>query len=152
MTSIVEAGAERLDAVRELWTAYWNDLGFTPCFQGFETEMACLPGRYARPSGCLLIATVDGAPAGAVAYRRIDDATCEAKRLFVHPAFRGHRLGRSLMERLIAEARGAGYRRLVGDTLPVMADALALYDRMGFRRTEPYAGSTDGAIYIEYTL
>ena len=144
--------ASDLDGIRALWQGYWSELGFTPCFQGFSDELAGLPGRYASPSGCLLIAMEAGAVIGAVAFRKVDDASCEAKRLYVAPAHRGRGISRRLMERLIAEARAVGYRRLVGDTMPVMQQALDLYERMGFVRSEGDPGCTPGAIYIELAL
>ncbi len=141
-----------LDAVRALWTTYWNELGFTPCFQNFEQELAGLPGKYAPPAGRLLIGLLDGQVGGAVALRPLYAETCEAKRLYVPAEFRGRGLAKLLMERLFQEARAAGYRRIVGDTMPVMTAALAMYDRMGFQRRGPYPGSSEGAIYIEYNL
>ena len=153
MIEVIQAAtAEHLAGVRSLWTSYWNELGFTPCFQGFEQELVELPGKYAPPSGCLLIAMIDGVAGGAVAFRGLEDEACEAKRLYVAAEYRGQGLARLLMDRLIEEARAAGYRRIAGDTMPVMVTALAMYDRMGFRRIGPYPGSTPGAICIEYTL
>jgi putative acetyltransferase len=153
MTEIVHAtAAEHIAAVRELWNSYWNELGFTPCFQNFDREMADLPGKYAPPTGRLLVAIVDGEVAGAVAFRGLDGEACEAKRLYVAARYRGRGIARTLMERVIEEARSAGYRRMVGDTMPVMTQALAMYDRMGFHRIGGYRGSTAGAICIEYTL
>jgi ribosomal protein S18 acetylase RimI-like enzyme len=149
---VIDADPVHLDAVRRLWSAYWDELGFTPCFQGFEQELANLPGKYAKPDGRLLVAMEDGRSAGAIALRRFDETACEAKRLYVDPAFRGRGIAKLLMERLMSEARAVGYRRIIGDTMPVMAAALAWYERIGFRRTGPYAGATDGAIYIEYPL
>ena len=131
---------EALAAVRALLEEYWNSFGFTPCFQNFGEELAGLPGAYAPPGGRLAFATVDdqstrGQSAGCIALRRVDADHAEAKRLYVRPAFRGHGLGRALMEWVMIEARAAGYREIVGDTMPVMRDALALYERMGFERT-----------------
>jgi GNAT superfamily N-acetyltransferase len=127
--------AEALAAVRALLEEYWNSFGFTPCFQNFGDELAGLPGAYAPPAGRLAWATVDGESAGCIALRRVDAVRAEAKRLYVRPAFRGAGLGRALMEWAMAEARAAGYREIVGDTMPVMRNALALYERMGFERT-----------------
>jgi carbonic anhydrase len=127
--------AEALAAVRALLEEYWNSFGFTPCFQNFGDELAGLPGAYAPPAGRLAWATVDGESAGCIALRRVDAEHAEAKRLYVRPAFRGAGLGRALMEWAMAEARAAGYREIAGDTMPVMRDALALYERMGFERT-----------------
>ena len=89
---------------------------------------------------------------GAVAFRNLDGETCEAKRLYVAAQHRGLGIARALMARVIQEARAAGYRLMVGDTMPVMKQALAMYDRMGFRRVDGFPGSTEGAICIEYTL
>jgi GNAT superfamily N-acetyltransferase len=128
-------GAAALAAVRALLEEYWNSFGFTPCFQNFGDELAGLPGAYAPPGGRLALASIDGQSAGCIALRRVDEQRTEAKRLYVRPAFRGCGLGRALMEWAMAEARAAGYREIVGDTMPVMRDALALYERMGFERT-----------------
>jgi GNAT superfamily N-acetyltransferase len=124
-----------LASVRALLAEYWDSFGFTPCFQNFGDEVAGLPGAYAPPGGRLALATIDGQPAGCIALRRVDAGRAEAKRLYVRPAFRGRGLGRALMEWAIAEARAAGYREIVGDTMPEMHNALAMYDRMGFERT-----------------
>ncbi len=127
--------AEAIAAVRTLLEEYWTSFGFTPCFQNFGDELAGLPGAYAPPGGRLALATSGGELAGCIALRRVDALHAEAKRLYVRPAFRGIGLGRALMEWVMAEARAAGYAEIVGDTMPVMRDALALYDRMGFERT-----------------
>jgi carbonic anhydrase len=126
---------DALAPVRVLLQEYWDSFGFTPCFQNFGDELAGLPGAYAPPNGRLALATIDGQPAGCAALRRVDDLRAEAKRLYVRPAFRGRGLGRALVEWVMNEARAAGYREMVGDTMPAMRDALALYDRMGFERT-----------------
>ena len=85
--------------------------------------------------------------------RRFDADRCEAKRLWVRPSFRGLGIGRSLLDWVIAEARNAGYREMVGDTMPAMSQALAMYDRYGFERTGPYSEDpTPGAIFLRLKL
>ncbi len=136
-----------------LFQEYWDSFGFTPCFQNFGEELAGLPGSYAPPDGRLALARAQGETAGCIALRRIDGRRAEAKRLYVRPAFRGCGVGRALMEWVIREARAAGYEELVGDTMPVMGEALALYERMGFERIAPYAGQeASGAIPIRMKL
>jgi GNAT superfamily N-acetyltransferase len=122
-------------SIRGLLEEYWNSFGFTSCFQNFGDELAGLPGAYAPPGGRLALAIIDSQPAGCVALRRVDAVRAEAKRLYVRPAFRGSGLGRALMEWAMDQARAAGYREIIGDTMPAMRDALALYERMGFERT-----------------
>jgi carbonic anhydrase len=146
-------GDESIASVRILLQEYWDSFGFTPCFQSFGDELAGLPGAYSPPDGRLAVATVDAQLAGCVALRRVDAVRAEAKRLYVRPAFRGLGLGRALLEWVMTEARAAGYRELVGDTMPEMSDALALYDRMGFERAGSYNEQpTEGAIFIRIKL
>jgi len=144
---------EQIDEVRRLFEEYWNAFGFTPCFQNFGEEVANLPGPYASPGGRLGLALINGTVAGCIALRRFDARRAEMKRLYVRPEFRRHRLGHALVEWIIDEARSAGYRELVCDTLPVMGAALAMYEQRGFERIEAYAGpSSPGTIYLRLTL
>ncbi len=146
-------GPEALALLRGLLEEYWQSFGFTPCFQNFSGELAGLPGAYAPPDGRLAMAWTGNQPAGCIAIRRLDELRGEVKRLFVRPAFRGRGVGRALLQWVIAEARSAGYAEIVGDTMPVMLEALALYRRMGFERTEPYAAQpAEGAVFIRLPL
>ena len=146
-------GDAALATVKVLLQEYWDSFGFTPCFQNFGDELAGLPGAYAPPDGRLALATVDGEAAGCIALRRLDALRAEVKRLYVRPAFRGKGIARALMEWVMAEARAADCQEIVGDTMPVMHDALALYDRMGFERSAPYTEKpTEGAIFIRKRL
>lgn len=135
-----------LDVVRTLLKEYWNSFGFTPCFQNFGEELAGLPGAYAPPAGRLAIAYANGEPAGCVALRRIDDRRAEPKRLYVRPAYRGHGLGRALLEWVMNEARAAGYTELAGDTMPQMREALALYRQMGFECGDDPASNSQTSV------
>jgi putative acetyltransferase len=82
-----------------------------PTFGGLDEELATLPGIYAPPTGCLLLAMHDGQPAGCVALRSHDPTTGELKRLYVRSSFRGKTLGRLLVAALIHDARLLGYPR-----------------------------------------
>ena len=115
--------------------------------------MASLPGLYSPPAGRLALAIAEGEPAGCAALKRFDDARCEAKRLYVRSKFRGAGVGRALLDWILAEARAAGYRELLGDTMPAMQQALDMYRRMGFEQTGPYAPHpTPGAIFLRLRL
>lgn len=116
----------------------WLDVDLS--FQGFDRELATLPGKYAPPSGALLIArTPSGAAIGCVAMRPLAAAgTCELKRLYVRPEGRGLQLGRALVDAIIVAARGCGHRAMLLDTLPQMKAARAIYLEAGFRPTPAY--------------
>ena len=153
MEIISVTNAQQVIMARTLFEEYWQSFGFTPCFQNFAAEVAGLPGNYAPPGGRLALALADAAPAGCIALRRVDGQRAEAKRLYVRPEFRGRGTGLALLEWVIGEARAAGYREMLGDTMPVMRRALAMYERLGFQQTGPYtAEPTPGAIYLRLAL
>jgi ribosomal protein S18 acetylase RimI-like enzyme len=142
-----------LERVRGLFREYAAGLGVDLCFQGFEAELAGLPGKYAPPRGRLLLAEDGSGLLGCVALRPLSDEIGEAKRLYVRPAARGLGAGRRLWDTLIAEARAIGYRRLVLDTLPSMTAAIRLYESFGFRDVEPYcANPVPGARFLGLEL
>ena len=171
-------GGTKLATVRALMREYAAFLGVDLGFQGFEDELANLPGAYAPPAGALFLAYVHGArtgagtaagagddaskddrvegvaePAGCVALRPLDGEICEMKRLFVRPEYRGYSLGRALAERVIEAARRAGYRRMRLDTLDRLESAVALYRSLGFEPIAPYRENPlPGAMFWEKTL
>jgi putative acetyltransferase len=154
MVKIFPAQTDKeLEVVGRLLVEYVDSLGFDLVFQNFEAELANLPGEYAAPEGCLLLAKYQGQPAGCVALRKLSDGICEGKRLYVRPQFRGLKIGRKLMEHIIAEARRIGYHAIQGDTVPSMQIAQALYASLGFKEIEPYCRNpVEGAKFIELKL
>jgi putative acetyltransferase len=145
---------DQIAAIRELFLEYAQSLGFSLCFQGFDSELASLPGDYAPPDGMLVLATNNGQSAGCVALHTLAPEICEMKRLYVRVQFRGKGLGRELAEKIIAEARQLGYQKLRLDTVePVMKTAVAMYRQLGFREITPYRQNPiEGALYMELEL
>ena len=148
--------AELLD-IKDLIKEYAARLSVDLCFQDFEGELACLPGEYAEPRGGLVLATVDGLPAGCCGLRPIDNVdysnACEMKRLFVRPEFRRLGLGRQLAEKVMDLARIGGYDCLLLDTLNDMETARALYKELGFEEIPPYYfNPIEGAHYLKAQL
>jgi putative acetyltransferase len=149
--------AEQITAIRHLFKEYQDSLSVDLCFQGFERELAELPGDYVTPTGALLLATVEGAPAGCCALRPLlnTDHTnaCEMKRLFVRKAFRGFGIGRLLVERIMDLAEQAAYDAVLLDTLDDMEAARGLYMEVGFEEIEPYYHNPlAGAHYLKAPL
>jgi ribosomal protein S18 acetylase RimI-like enzyme len=146
--------AQDLDAARRLFRAYAEWLAVDLGFQGFEQEVAGLPGRYAPPAGRLLLAKAAGEAVGCVGLRPLEPGICEMKRLWVEPGFGGRGLGRALAESIIATARAIGYRRMRLDTLPDrMPAAQHLYRGLGFVEIPPYYHNPyPGAVMLELQL
>ncbi len=147
-----------LELTREIFLDYARSLDVDLCFQGFDAELATLPGVYGDDAGGhLLLAYLGDELAGCGALRRLDDAdyanACEMKRLYVRPAYRGLGIGRVLAERLLDEARGAGYSAMLLDTLDDMEAARELYASLGFSEIPPYYfNPIAGAHYLKADL
>jgi len=146
-----------LDATREIFREYAASLAVDLCFQGFEQELAALPGDYAAPHGLLLLAFVDGALAGCGGFRPLPDSdhanACEMKRLYVRRAFRRFGLGRILAQSLMDHATQAGHSAMLLDTLDEMEAARGLYETLGFVEVPPYYfNPIPGAHYLKAEL
>ena len=148
---------------RGLFVEYAQWLAVDLCFQGFDSELATLPGSYAPPRGRLLLAGTRAAAFGCIALRPLAHGACcagaatpsdgtaigEIKRLYVQPARRGEGWGHRLAEAAIADARAIGYRELKLDTLDWMADARKLYAKLGFRECPAYYDNPlPGVVYM----
>lgn len=129
---------EETDLVRSLFREYASWLNVDLCFQGFDDELASLPGKYARPAGVVLLATERGHAMGCIALRPFEAKVAEMKRLWVRPQGRRHGLGARLVAEVERVAASAGYEEIVLDTLRTMEAAVALYRRMGYEETEAY--------------
>ena len=139
---------------RSLFVEYARWLNVDLCFQGFDRELDGLPGAYAPPSGRLLVAGDQGSAFACIALRPVGAAGVgEVKRLYVQPERRGEGWGRRLVDAVLAEARGIGYRELKLDTLDWMSAARALYEQVGFAACEPYyVNPLPGVVYMSLRL
>ena len=154
MATIHDAdGPADIAEIRALFVEYAQSLGVDLRFQGFDEELASLPGAYSRPSGCLLLAVTGERSVGCVAVRRLDTSICEMKRLYIRPEARGQGVGRALAEAAVTFGKAAGYEAMRLDTLPTMAKAQALYRQLGFRDVLPYRfNPIAGTAFMELRL
>jgi ribosomal protein S18 acetylase RimI-like enzyme len=154
MADILEAKTtEDLQTARNLFEDYAKSLGFDLDFQDFDAELQNLPGDYAPPHGCILLARQGDRTVGCVALRKWDGTTCEMKRLYIIPKAREHGIGRQLAEAIIHPATEMGYKRIRLDTLSSMHAANRLYSSLGFRPIEPYRyNPLEGAAFYELVL
>jgi GNAT superfamily N-acetyltransferase len=130
-----------LEFVQWLKQRYWNETDFIDNYfdpDNFGRELAELPGSYSPPSGRLLLAEFNSAPAGCVAFRDLGNKVCEMKRLFVSASCHGNGVGKALVKTLLNEARKEGYRSMRLDTGYKQFEAQRLYRKSGFRIIRPY--------------
>ena len=92
-----------LPAVTAIFREYVQSPTANLDFQDYEQEFAELPGKYAEPDGGVLLAVVEGRVVGCAALRRVEDGTCELKRVYVRPVARGMDLGRKLVEEMLRD-------------------------------------------------
>ena len=144
--------AADIGAVRALFIAYQQETGFSPCFMGFDREVAELPGAYAPPGGRLILATVAGQPMGSVGVRPLSDGICEMKRLYLAPSHRGRGHGRALAMAALEAAEQLGYRAMRLDTMDSMTKARGLYRTLGFVEIAPYNDAPEHIGHYERQL
>ncbi len=154
---LAASSPHELAAARDLFQEYAGALGVDLCFQNFSQELASLPGEYEPERGALILAWVNGIPAGCCALRPLDavDYTnaAEMKRLFVRQEFRRLGTGRLLAEATLEAARSRGYDCVLLDTLDDMESARGLYADLGFEEVPPYYfNPIAGAHYLKVTL
>lgn len=153
IVSVLTEDKASLVLAKELILEYSNSLDFDLDFQDFDDELANLPGDYSEPDGQLLIAYESGKPAGCVALRKIGEAICEMKRLYVRPEFRGKGIGKALAKKVIADAREIGYSKMRLDTVSSMTEAIALYRSLGFVEIVKYrVNPLPDALFLELDL
>jgi ribosomal protein S18 acetylase RimI-like enzyme len=154
MVRRAESGRD-FDETRGLFREYGASLDVDLSFQGFEEEIALLPGKYVSPKGALFLASdAAGQAIGCVGVRPFDrPAACEMKRLYVRPAGRGRGAGRALAIEAIRFASAAGYREMLLDSLSTMEAAIGIYRSLGFAPIPPYWNNiVPGILYFGMLL
>jgi putative acetyltransferase len=150
LINITVANPDELAQVRKLFSEYASAIDLS--FKDSDREVATLPGEYAPPTGCILLAKKETEVVGCVALRRINEDVCEMKKLYVKPAFRETSIGRRLSEAVIGEARARGYRIMKLAMISSMRNALRLYESLGFRKAAPYSHPVKGAVFMQLDL
>ena len=153
-------GYDRPAEILSLFTEYTRMLvSHDPSFQiyldiqHYEDEIRHLEAKYGWPEGRLYLALWEGEAAGCIALRKLDEQRCEMKRLYVRPAFRGHRIGDALVDRIIQDAKAIGYRYMLLDTLPFLESAIHMYQKRGFYEIPCYNDSpVETTIFMQYDL
>ncbi|WP_312425610.1 GNAT family N-acetyltransferase [Lacrimispora sp.] len=160
MKTDITVAYDNISEIKELFLEYThmlveNDPDFAEYLkiQNYDSELDHLKDKYARPNGRLYIAKVEDEAVGCIGLRKIDDENCEMKRLYVKPAFRGHKIANKLVELIINDAKEIGYKSILLDTLPFLEGAICLYKKLGFYEIDSYNNSPmDHLVYLKLDL
>jgi putative acetyltransferase len=152
---IIEAySPQEIEAAGNLFLEYQKWLNIPLCFQGFEEEIAGLPGKYAPPEGRLYLIKLGNNYIGCIGLRKISEGICEMKRLYVKPEHQGHGLGKKLVELIVDEAKKSGYNKMRLDTIKEkMPNAVDIYEKHGFKKIDAYYDNPNPhTLYMELNL
>ncbi len=154
MVNLIEARSpQEIKAAADLFREYNTFLNVDLCFQGFEQELASLPGKYAPPKGEIILAEYQNEIVGCVAVRPFEGNICEMKRLYVKPKAQGLKIGKLLTEAIIKKSKALGYQSIQLDTLEKLEVALKMYEKMGFKTMKPYyENPLEQVVYLTLNL
>jgi ribosomal protein S18 acetylase RimI-like enzyme len=153
MEIIIKPAYDQIETIRVLFAEYTQMLGVNLDFQNYAEELEQLPGKYGLPDGRLYIAFADSKAVGCVGMRRINDTSCEMKRLYVKTEFRGHKIGQMLANKIIEDAVELKYDYMLLDTFATLKKAVSLYKKLGFYEIEPYYNNPlENVIYMRLYL
>jgi len=149
----IPANERELNDAIHLFNEYANSLNISLAFQNFNEELNIINTMYGSPSGCLLVVYDKEQAIACAAYRKIGDAVCELKRMYIKPAYRGNGIGQKLLDLLCTSAKDVGYKMMRLDTLDTMLPALSLYRKNGFEAIDAYYHNpNEGVVYMEKAL
>lgn len=121
--------------------------------QNYDKEIENLEEKYGLPFGRIYILFYDEEVAGCVGLKKIDEKSCELKRLYVRDKFRGKKLGEELVKKIIQDAKEIGYKNILLDTLPFLDRAIMLYKKYNFYEIESYNDSPmSNSIFMKLDL
>jgi molybdate transport system substrate-binding protein len=125
------------EAIRALVFGTLHDYGLTPDLAGTDRDLEDPIAHYVARGGAFDVAIdAHGRFAGCCGLYPEGDGTCELRKMYLEKDARGHGVGKRLLERALAFARGLGYRRVELETASVLERAIAMYTAAGFRPLE----------------
>ncbi len=145
---------EEYEMAINLFKEYALEIGVDLEFQNFKEEIETIEEMYSRPNGVIFIAYDENNVAiGCFGIRKLEDAICELKRMYIRKVARGIGIGKQLLTKAIEIGTELGYSKIRLDTLPSMDIASNLYEKEGFYQIDPYRfNPIKGARYYELKL
>ena len=123
--------------VRELVFSVLRDYGLKPDPGSTDADLDDIEAAYLVRGGCFYVLEIDGEILGSAGLYPVDAATCELRKMYLHPLARGRGAGKYLLDLLLSDAKRLGFSRAILETASVLREAIALYKRYGFREYAP---------------
>lgn len=141
-----------VDEVRTLVFSVLAEYGLEPDPETTDADLQDIEANYTKAGGMFeVIEDGAGRLVGTVGLFRVDEKTCELRKMYFVPALRGRGFGRLMLERAVNHARTLGFKRIVLETASVLEEAIRLYTRFGFRplRSDHLAPRADRAFFFD---
>jgi GNAT superfamily N-acetyltransferase len=129
----------------EIESAYRDREGSIHAISASAAEMS-------PPDGAFVVVRAGAEAIGCGGLKRLDDETCEIKRMYLEPAWRGRGISAPLLGAIEARARRLRYRRARLDTGDRQAAARRLYASAGYREIPDYNGNPLARLWYEREL
>ena len=140
------------DAIQALVFGVLGEYGLKPDPDGTDSDLHDIERSYIVSGGMFeVLADEAGHVVGSVALFPVSRSTCELRKMYLAAPARGRGFGRHLLEHALSRARDLGFARVVLETASVLREAMALYERYGFRRYTPehLAARCDTAYFLD---
>lgn len=129
-----------IDAIRELVFSVLAEYGLKSDPAGTDRDLEDIEASYFARGGVFeVVQANDGRIVGSVGLYPLRNRVCELRKMYLARAARGRGLGKQLMDRMLSQARGLGFRRIELETARPLVEAIGLYQRYGFRPIEGHA-------------
>lgn len=149
----IATSKEEYEEAKKLFTEYAAWLNIDLCFQNFTKELDEIEKMYATDSGGIFLCVDDDKYIGCSAIRRMDDTTCELKRMWVQQNYQGKGIGEELLKKCIDLAQQLNYKTIRLDTLSRLQPAIQLYKKYSFEETTSYYNNPNAdVVYMKKEL
>lgn len=119
-----------------------KEYGLRPDSNSTDKDLDAIEESYFSNNGFLGVIEVENVIVATVGLHRVDENTCELRKMYSLPSQRGKGLGKRMLEFALSKARELGYSRVILETASPLKEAIGLYRKYGFRAFNPEHLST----------
>lgn len=125
------------ESIKTLIFAVLREFGLAPDPEATDRDLDDIEAYYYNNRGHFAVLEIDNRIVATVAIARVDERTCELRKMYMNADFRGRGIGRQLLDYALATAREMGYSTMVLETATPLVAATALYEKYGFKEYLP---------------